>query len=741
MNEKILNNENFIAFLNSFDTIKHKYFWDLDEKQYDSNLKKSTVQISSNYFNGGTRTNYSSLDKWCDVNDIINTVYFDRNEQSIDYINIIRRVVEKFINQYVDIENMDILFNHHFFNFEKMMHEEYRNNEKPYYRDHYIHQVRNMYEMFVMLDDFSLYDNLVKNQFDNNREIGNYLLRNIANSKNGKYKYDIDTLKKIFNDFGKNEESNIDNYLKHYIIYSTVIVSALLHDIGYPLEFLGRVGDSFEEFLPISELFFESKIDISYIHDVLRTSLLFNIISFQEIKQRLLKHDHGALSAIVLLLFFYKSGQINTMVPVKRAIIELSSVVIYNHTIKYEFQTLKKEHLYQNIYVKNPISYLFRLCDDIQEWQRVYYEITDKSNIFICPKCLMPMIKIEKNNKGIEYRCACNQVSGIRLNEFDYRRTMNAIACKKIIIKKNNDNFLNIKIDYGLTELLQLSMYNHFYAHYRQDELYSLKRSAMLQRDLSYIYIDGIISYNPIYLKIEILKKYIEIKYPDKIKQIKGHKLGVDYENIKTNDYINDLDEEFVNNFIDKIVNHIIEDIKIKKNNKYEELIRNHIKNYLYLLHIGERLEGTTLKLCKKIEHHKLNDYVYKLSEQLSENFIKTYKIQGSQVRDLLADYFYQAMNYISFDEYINIIKNVNYDKNITDKFKVMRCSYERMQYVYKKNLLLNKVGAYTNYRAKDNDYYQYINTLDIKNMAIENYLDFFSDYYFFFYLSKCIQE
>lgn len=741
MHEKVLNNENLIEFLNSFDIIKHKYFWNLDENDYNAFIGKKNNAIFSEYFDGGKRINFSNLEKWCDVNDIINTVYFSHNEQAIDYVNVIRGVVEKFINQYVDIENMDILFNHHFFNFEKMMHEEYRNNEKPYYRDHYIHQVRNMYEMFIILDDFSLYDNLVENQFDNNREIGKYLLRNIENSKNGIYKHDIEDLKRIVKDSKNDNQSYITDYLKHYIVYSTVIVSALLHDIGYPLEFLGRVGDSFEEFLPMSELFFESKIDISYIHDVLRTSLLFNIVPFKEIKERLLKHDHGALSSIVLLLFFYKSGQINTMAPVKRAVIELSAVVIYNHTMKYEFQTLKNENLYQNIYVKNPISYLFRLCDDIQEWQRIYYEITDKSNIFICPKCHMPMIKIDNNKKVLEYKCACEDVSGIRLNEFNYRRTMNAIACKEIKLKKYDENFLNIKIEYGLTELLQLSMYNRHYAHYRQSELFSLRRSAMLQKDLPYIYINGIVSYNPIYLKIQILKKYLEKSYSLDFKKFNYINIenidksnGNDLDKYKKLDFLN-----YVNNLIIKIIDEVDTDIKIEKNSIYEQIIKEHLKNYIILLFIGENLVGTSIKLGKITDHDKLNKKLYKLSVMLGEKFIRIFNIQGGQICDLLADYFYQKMNYISFDKYIEVVKNTSYNTNKVDEFKVMRCSYEKMQYVYKKNLLLNKVGAYTNYRGKDNDYYQYINSSDKKRAQIENYLDYFTDYYFFFYLSKCI--
>lgn len=749
MYEKVLNNEDFITFLNLFDVIKHKYFWDLDDVSYNTFFSGSKISIFWDNLNGGKRINFSNLEKWCDVNDITNTVYFDHNNQSIDYVNIIRCVVEKFINQYVDIENMDILFNHHFFNFEKMMHEEYRDNEKPYYRDHYVHQVRNMYEMFLLLDDFSLYENLVKNQFDNNREIGKYLLQSIENSKSGMYKHDIEDLKNFIKKFKNDEECSetyVDNYLKHYIVYATVIVSALLHDIGYPLEFMGRVGDSFEEFLPMSELFFESKIDVSYIHDVLRTSLLFNIVPFKEIKERVLKHNHGALSAIILLLFFYKSGQINSMSPVKRAVIELSGVVIYNHTMKYEFQTLKNEKLYQNIYIKNPISYLFRLCDDIQEWERIYYEITDKSNIFICPKCHMPMIRIENNKKVLQYKCKCEKVSGIRLNEFVYRRTMNAIACKEITIKQQNKNFLNIKIDYGLTELLQLSMYNSHYAYYRQKEMFSLRRSAMLQRDLPYIYINGIVSYNPIYLKIQILKKYMQKNYSKEIENIENIDLTISNDLVKKKDsvfekYENEKFLTAVKDSVEKIINGVKEDININEESEYKKIIMEHLKNYITLLFIGENLVGTSMKLGKKWGYGKLNVNICDLSTYLSEKFINDFGIQGGQIKYLLADYFYQKMNYITFDKYIEVIENISYDANKIKEFKIMRCSYEKMQYVYKKDLLLNKVAAYTNYRGKDNDYYQYINASDAdkEKIKIEKYLDYFTDYYFFFYLSKCI--
>ena len=111
----------------------------------------------------------------------------------------------------------------------------------------------------------------------------------------------------------------------------------------------------------------------------------------------------------------YNKGFIRQFSPVKRMVIELAAVVIFSHTLKYKIHDEKEYDEIRPMFYENPLSFLFRLCDDMQEWDREYFEISFKHNYFICEKC-HTMHYYDKKEK--KYYCCCNTSRGINLTGF-----------------------------------------------------------------------------------------------------------------------------------------------------------------------------------------------------------------------------------------------------------------------------------------------------------------------------------
>lgn len=267
-------------------------------------------------------------------------------------------------------------------------------------------------------------------------------------------------------------------------------------------------------------------------------SLLFTIVSNKEIKESLGlnekgRFDHGAYSAIAFLMQFYHNGLIFSLPIEKQCAIELAAVAIYNHTRKYQVMDPKcNSNYYQPVFFQNPVSFLLRLCDDLQEWDRRYFEISKESNSPICNKCLMPSIHIDVNGKT-EYHCACGKSkrsfkyinsfkeSGF-LNRKLYLVTTSNQMISKIVDVEDDKKALYFRIDYDLFKLLNIARINYTYAKYRLKELNEIKKLLKYQLfktdtnrnlEFDYIYIDYFMTANPILIKVKILEKYICAHY------------------------------------------------------------------------------------------------------------------------------------------------------------------------------------------------------------------------------------
>ncbi len=518
------NYEELRKFVLDFEPVRERYLKGIDSLEKEEMLRKYLDELQR--IEPEERWNLEEIE---DTYLTVKKVYGEGNDELCE---VIEGATEKFLSAYVDIEGVCQLFKSSYFYFEWMMHLEYNkdSHEYTYYRDHYVHQVRNMYEMFTFLDELNFEDRCRKiyQRLDNEvgRMIRKSIVEEIENMSGVERK-----IWEILNIRGDEREKILYSYLFH----ASAIMASLLHDIGYPIRYIGKTVRELGSFLPFTNLFIEEVETLATLHSVLQDSLLYRIVGQKEVAKQVEKRDHGALSAVVLLYKYYDNGKIASLPPIKKAVIELSAVMIYNHTMKFIDMGAKKSHHYKNVFRDNPMSYLFRLCDDLQEWNRSYFEISTQSNFFVCGECYMPLI-YDKRRVGQgerEYSCWCGERRGINTTTFAYRRLFNVDACSELCItplsqsKKSQKENLTILVRYDKSKLLQLAAYSPNYALKRAEGMREIKKMLREQPDFPETFLEFFVSSNPIMLKAEIVADWFgtygeSLSYKKYLDEFKG---------------------------------------------------------------------------------------------------------------------------------------------------------------------------------------------------------------------------
>lgn len=309
------------------------------------------------------------------------------------------------IDCFLNITSLDKLFNYHYFEFEWQQHIDldFKKSNLSFYRDHFIHQIRNCYMILNLLDngegiglnyllliinnlksrntDLSKYINVQIEQYQSHirSTLGNILNNDVIESR----------LKNELKDGKKVIIENATNFSWEYFVRGTLIIAALFHDIGYPVVFMNKQMNRLNDY--VSSVFSVDSVSFSKLNDLLENSLLFTITDKEELKRRYQDNDHGAWSAYILLLQFYETGAIRELNPIKRAMIECAAVAIYEHTIKYKASGEEKFEREKPSFIVNPLSYTLRMVDDLQEWDRIYFEVRTNSDLRYCTKCKMPI--------------------------------------------------------------------------------------------------------------------------------------------------------------------------------------------------------------------------------------------------------------------------------------------------------------------------------------------------------------
>lgn len=593
-----------IEFLNKFDYVEKKY------RIHNNKLIEDLRRFEES-------RQYIKLQKLspAELGQTIDRVYGFSNEQRTDSAKIFSNVFSKIINEFLNINGLELLFNEHYYDFEWDMHLEFdvEKAQYNYYRDHMEHQVRNMYMMLKLLENHELlYE--IKFLLNNkvNSKVSNYvftrhkqfidsemfsgqkkelflkcaqdfyknLIKEYTESTDfmmvfhsKKYNEMIETLLNFFAiksialpkdvlhksfvaTFGKNAhfsesftkeklqkqlfrwfssfcndinntdiilQSYLSDYSIVYIIYSATIISALFHDVSYPLCFFMKMQKRIGQYLPSMNAFIHNiEADIDRVVSILQPSLLFTLVSEKEIRAKLSKnqkdYDHGVFSAIALLLSYYESGRINQLSIDKQISIELAALAIYNHTINYNITDIDEKEYYRPLFIQNPISFLLRVCDDMQEWDRRYFELSKNDENIFCPDCGSPIVHYKSYENGklqetLLCRCCGENNKIYYTTKFFPKRNMYTVTtCHNIAVVAQN-NMLIFNINYDLLDLLHMVEISCTYSKYRAKELNKLKTIMLNQNfgapgrlvNIKELRLNYTISSNPLYIKSKIL--------------------------------------------------------------------------------------------------------------------------------------------------------------------------------------------------------------------------------------------
>lgn len=529
------NKKNFLEFILNFDYICKKYELNSDSDFYTlfSNHERMQQSVAIS-----TR-DYSS------IYDNIKLIYGDGEDTHFN-LYIYRLVKEKIINQFLNMPGLERMFDEHFFEFEWDMHSrlDFDKHNISFYRDHFIHQARNLYELFSFFDNKEFFESFRNDILNGNGRISLYAKQSVYKAVNNainniipyfelrkKGNEEIMTCRNLLKEYYHSLHSlngdQCDNrsyyeFLKdfylNYIIKAAAALSALFHDIGYPILHYKKLKERISKFMPSMYMFFgEQNNGFEQIYALLCNSLLFRILTKEELFEAVCNgSNHGAVSAVAFLLAFYENGIICDLPIEKRTAVEIAAVVIYDHTLKYA--TIDKEDTtyYRPVYSVNPLSFLFRIYDDIQEWDRKYFEINDTPELIVCEKCGMPLAR-EKENKHnnrcsrIIYKCLSCKGRYMRPDELVRRKIIEINNCRKVTLSfsenKSREKYIKIAIQYEYWLLLEMCWMSPTFAKHRIKELNKLRKILKHQRigNCNFALIDFNISPNPFVLKAAIL--------------------------------------------------------------------------------------------------------------------------------------------------------------------------------------------------------------------------------------------
>lgn len=720
-----INNTFMEQYFQRFDVVRHKFFCNYDG-EIESELQKKVRDVA--YKKSGSK--HWSAQSAVETYRTLEKVYDWDDEQMYKHCDLLQKITEDLLEDYVGIEGIQDLFRPSYFQFEWMMHLEYMEQQHnySYYRDHYMHQIRNLYEMFILMDEFAMWEkcmHIYKSRNDSvARRMKDSIYAQMEQMKAGERR----TLKEAC-DFVRNHKKceiyGIEELCYRELFFSVSIVSALVHDVAYPLCYMKRTLGKMRHFLPLSNWFMNIENTIPRINALLKDSLLFETVGSREIENRLSQNDHGTYSAVVLLIQYYDNGLIYKLEPLKRMVIELAALVIYNHTLRYHFQE-EKSIRYHNVYEENPLSFLFRFCDDIQEWDRVYFEINNQGNLFICNKCKTPMLRNMRNitteEDGEEdsktgrvfYTCFCN-MKGINTNLFSYRKMMNVAPFKSLCIKDINNNLWHLEMKCDLGALLQMTNYNPTFAVQRIRGIGEIKDMVDRQAELPSIFVETFVSNNPFAIKTEILRRCYPLKREvadgyDGIDEllctslVKGD-LNCD----KCVDYFNMVKKQVERESL--IDNILAESRTISDFDGCKMIIRESVQFYTFLVILSEKIKERRTQILTKMEEITFRA-LFSFFESLAGMAADEWKIYDTVSRALIADALQQMFCEVNENEFED------------DKLAKLY----RLHLVCRKDIV-QLVKAYT----KKTMYEEICKNRARKNKSEEMLFDFYSDYYFYF--------
>jgi len=391
--------------------------------------------------------------------------------------------MQRFLHEYIGIDGLEELLVNNYGTIENSIFFEHNDQGQPAsIREHSKHQMKNAYLGSVMLLECGYLKDMARAVVQGRSAATRYLCYQ-AEAALGLEGKGADGSEELL---GKLEEW----------CYKIYMVSALLHDIGYPLEYYLRSAKKLTDYPPYLKLLSPTvKLPFGEMKALLSESQLFHIVDQEKIREKYEKDNHGVLSAISLLLHFYYGGRIYAMPAEKRCVIEMAALAIYHHTDRFAGGK-------RMVYLQDPISFMVRLCDDLQEWDRFKITINEKHNYLRCPRCGGLLLEEE----GV-YKCACPQGTQFRKVTEIRNKKMNYIClCDRLRLEKEEDG-LRVLFDFSLLRQIEILLEDYTAVLKREEDLRDVEKMLKDQHMLPGIKLVRFLSNNPLELIDEMIRR------------------------------------------------------------------------------------------------------------------------------------------------------------------------------------------------------------------------------------------
>lgn len=414
--------------------------------------------------------------------------------------------VDRFLNGYIQIEGLSYLLHNNYNEIENNIFLEIgaKEGRQKKIREHFKHQFRNTYLASLLMKEFKLLDNMTDCILEEKNQVSDEILESYTGEEK--------------------DEKQKREYVQR-VLFKSVYTASLFHDIGYPLAYFFRNVKQIHEYTPFLKIVSPNiKNTYTELKALLNASLLFRSVDDSDIRRKYGENDHGVLSAIGFLMHFYNSGRIYSMDRMDRCVIELAAKAIYHHTDRSDRRPM--------IFMRDPVSYMVRLCDDLQEWERFYLLIDDRHNYLKCLSCG----KLIKND-GRTYQCTCKagyeKITHIRNRKVNY-----IDFCKELhLVKKDTDDReapeITIEITYDCYKQLELLLGDAKVIEKRDGDIKRLADMLKNQPKLPKIAIHHrTLSTNPIILIQKMIEEYgmDESQIPDMLQEQEMDKVRVNLE-------------------------------------------------------------------------------------------------------------------------------------------------------------------------------------------------------------------
>ena len=520
---------------------------------------------------GNERDAYGLTDY--DVHSILGAKKLFYKEQDARQQICLLETMQKFLHDYIGIEGLEELLINNYGVIENSIfleHDQYGN--PAHIREHAKHQIKNAFLGSLLMLEYGYLSDMAKIIYSEASAVTQYLRAQAENilieqfEKRHHRSIEMRDMGSV--EWSKNVQSKLEEWS-----YEIFMVSSLLHDIGYPLEFYLRSARRLSDYPPYLKVLSPTiKADFAEIKAHLLESQLFRLIDHQEIRKKYERNDHGVLSAIGFLMHFYYGGRIFSLNREQKCILEMSAIAIYRHTDKFEDG-------FRMVYKKDPISYMVRLCDELQEWDRFKLLINDKHNYLRCENCW----KILHENER-KYTCpGCKRVYQ-KVTQIDNRKVNYICLCDELCLDKNGDT-VKITVHFSPMKQLEILIDDYIAIVRSSDNLERVKELVQNQSFSPELEIIFFVSNNPIMLIEYMIKEHgcTEADVENWIqKQNKKRKINL---------------EAFFQDYLQKKAHNPF-GRKIEKNRlKYEAKVSQYVKEYygeIYSLH--EMLKGFRVK-------------------------------------------------------------------------------------------------------------------------------------------------